>query len=86
MDIQLLANILKTQSCDNDMNYFESTYRFYKEYQKANGKHPVDGYNIGYTIEGLEILEQMDYLYEKAMTANEYFAIENAKLTEQFTT
>ncbi|WP_299782844.1 hypothetical protein [uncultured Formosa sp.] len=64
--------------------YFESTYKLYEEYNKINTQNPIEGYQVGYTIDGLEILRQLDYLYKEITSFNNYFAEKNEVLTRQF--
>ncbi|WP_100614340.1 hypothetical protein [Confluentibacter citreus] len=68
------------------MYYFDSTYHLYEQYKKINIQKPVVGFQIGYTIDGLEILEQLDFLYEKVTIANNYFAEQNEELTKRIET
>lgn len=63
--------------------YFDSTYKLYEAYKNINMVNPTEGYQIGYTIEGLGILRELDYLYKKINSLNNYFVEKHDILTLQ---
>lgn len=63
--------------------YFDSTYKLYEAYKNINTENPTEGYQIGYTTEGLNILRELDYLYKKIAFLTNYFVEKNKILTAQ---
>lgn len=69
---------------EKKLYFFESTYNLCEQYKKINAQNPTKGFQLGYTIDGLEILEQLDYLFKKITISNNYFAEQNEILNKQF--
>ncbi|RFN59205.1 hypothetical protein [Marixanthomonas ophiurae] len=65
------------------MFYFSYVYKLYEKYKTENLENPIEGFHLGYTIDGLEILEQLDYLIKETTILNNFFFDRNEVLTNK---
>ena len=69
--------------CD-EMIFFSTVCNLYKKYKNYNENIKLERFNLGFTIEGLEKLKQLDYLFKEIKFLNNEISKISDKRNQRF--
>ena len=74
---------MSVYKCD-EMIFFSTVCNLYEKYKNSNEKIKPEGFNLGFIIEGLEKLKQLDYLFKEIKFLNNEIIKISEKRNQRF--